>query len=111
MSTIRRWSKMRAGSFLTWDHSGGGSLVWWFSCWGVWRGGGVFVAQLFFVLVDVDEGEVGDADCSFYGVAFGFAKCAHLFHVDPFEAGQLFEDAVSGLFEAFAGLEEASHEA
>jgi hypothetical protein len=34
-----------------------------------------------------------------------------LFHVDSFEAGQLFEDAVSGLFEAFGGLKEASHEA
>ena len=73
--------------------------------------GVVFVAELFLVLVDVDEGEVGDTEGSFDGVAVGFAEGLHLFHIYAFEAGEFFQDAVGGLFKAFLLLEEAAHEA
>jgi len=73
--------------------------------------GVVFVAELFLVLVDVDEGEVGDAESPFDGVAVGFAEGLHLFHINPFDAGEFFQDAVGGLLEAFLFLEEAAHEA
>ena len=61
--------------------------------------------------MDIDQGEIGDADRPFYGVAVGFAKGFHLFQVNAFEAGQFFQDAVGGLVEAFFGLQEAAHQA
>jgi len=73
--------------------------------------GVVFVAQLFFVLVDIDQCEIGDTDRSLHGVAGGVSEGFHLFHIHPFEAGESFQDAVSGLFEAFFLLEESAHEA
>lgn len=72
--------------------------------------GVVIGGQLAGVLVDVDQGEVGDADGTFDWVAVGFTEGFHLFQVHAFEAGQFFEDAVCGLVEAFIGLQEASHE-
>ena len=71
----------------------------------------IVIAELFFVLMDIYKSEVGDAECTFYGVAVGFAEGAELFHVYAFDARELFQDTVSGLFEAFVGLEKAAHEA
>ncbi len=73
--------------------------------------GMVVAGDLLFVLVDVDEGEVGDADGSFYGVALGLAESAELLHVHAFEAGELFENMVGCIVEAFTVLEKAAHQA
>ena len=71
--------------------------------------GVVFVAELFLVLVDIDEGEVSDAEGAFYGVAERFAEGAELFHVEAFETGKFFQDAVGCLLEAFFLLQKAFH--
>lgn len=72
--------------------------------------GVVFGRELAGVLVDVDQCKVGDADGAFDGVAVRFAEGFQLFHIDSFETGQFFEDAVSGVVEAFIGLEKTAHE-
>ena len=35
----------------------------------------IFVAELSFVLVNVDECEIGDAEGPFYGIPFGGSEC------------------------------------
>src|SRR5258707_1326197 len=73
--------------------------------------GMIIVAELFFILMYINECEVSYAQGTLDGVAERVPKGLKLLHINPFQTGEFLEDTVGCLVEAFLGLKKTSHQA